>query len=83
MKPKDWMVRDQIALAFSDRGDWDAAIREQREAVRLFPAMGVAHKALAHALQSAGRLDEAVAEFREAVRLDPAFPRRISSSAGR
>ena len=71
LKPNDWMVRDQIALAFSDRGEWAAALREQREAVRRFPRMAVAHKALAHALQSAGRIDEAVAEFREAVRLDP------------
>src|SRR6202011_2587523 len=69
--PDDWMVRDQIAIAYSDRGEWTAAVEEQAEAVRKFPRFAVAHKALAHALHSAGRIEDAVAEFREAVRLDP------------
>ena len=73
LKPDDWVVRDQIALAYSDCGDWTAAVEEQNEAVRRFPRFAVAHKALAHALQSAGRIEDAVAEFREAVRLDPRF----------
>ena len=74
MKPDDWVVRDQIALARSDRGDWAAAVEEQRESVRRFPGLAVVHKALAHALEGAGRTDDAIAEFREAVRLEPRFP---------
>ena len=73
LKPDDWMVRDQIGLAYSDCGEWTAAVEEQSEAVRRFPRSAVAHKALAHALQSAGRIEDAIAEFREAVRLDPRF----------
>ena len=73
LKPDDWMVRDQIAIAYSDQGDWFRAVNEQRESIRRFPHLAVVHKALAHALQSAGRLDEAVAEFREAVRINPRF----------
>ena len=66
------MVRDQIALAYSDCGEWTAAIEEQYEAVRRFPRFAVAHKALAHA--AVGRaLEDAVARFRQAVRLDPRF----------
>jgi serine/threonine-protein kinase len=68
------MVRDQIALVHSDRGDWAAAVVEQSESARRFPGLAVVHKALAHALEGAGRTDEAVAEFREAVRLEPRFP---------
>ncbi len=67
------MIRDQIALAYSDSGEWTAAIEEQTEAVLRFPRFAVAHKALAHALQSSGRIEDAVAEFREAVRLAPRF----------
>ena len=74
MKPDDWVVRDQIALALSDRGDWAAAVEEQRESVRRFPGLAVVHKALAHALEGPGALDDAIAEFREAVRLEPRFP---------
>ncbi len=74
MKPDDWVVRDQIALALSDRGDWAAAVEEQRESVRRFPRLGVVHKALAHALEGAGRTDEALVEFREAIRIGPRFP---------
>ncbi len=72
-KPDDWMVRDQIALAYSDCGEWTSAVQEQSEAVRRYPKSAVAHKALAHALQSAGRIEDTVAEFREAVRLEPRF----------
>jgi serine/threonine-protein kinase len=74
LKPDDWVVRDQIALALSDWGEWAGAVEEQQESVRRFPHSAVVHKALAHALQSAGRLDEAIAEFRQAVRLQPRFP---------
>ena len=51
LKPDDWVVRDQIGLAYSDWGDWAAAVQEQRESVRRFPGPAVAHKVLAHALE--------------------------------
>jgi eukaryotic-like serine/threonine-protein kinase len=73
LKADDWMIRDQIALAHHDRGEFIAAVEEQRESARRFPNLAVVHKALAHALQAAGLIDEAVAEFRESVRLDPHF----------
>lgn len=74
LKPDDWAVRDQIAIALSERGEWTAAVVEQQESVRRFLKLAVVHKALAHALEAAGRTDDAVAEFRLAVQLQPRFP---------
>ena len=37
LKSDDWMVRDLIANAWSDWGDWDAAVEERREVVARDP----------------------------------------------
>ena len=71
LRPGDFMVRDQIADVFMEKGEWDAAIAELREAVDQEPENARAHEALGIALWNTGRLDEAIASFREAVRLDP------------
>ena len=74
LKPGDWMVSDLIASARADSGDWEAAIRERREAVRQKPFFAIAHNALGFTLLGAGRADEAAQAFREALRKDPRFP---------
>ena len=73
LKSDDWMVRDLIANAWSDWGDWDAAVEERREVVRLGPSLRFVHNNLGFSLLGAGRTDEAVGTFREAIRRAPRF----------
>jgi serine/threonine-protein kinase len=68
------MVSDVVASARADSGDWEAAIRERREAVRQKPFFAIAHNNLGFSLLGAGRTDEAVQSFREALRRDPRCP---------
>ncbi|MHB8652452.1 MAG: tetratricopeptide repeat protein [Terriglobia bacterium] len=56
-------------LAF--KGDWDRAIAEYHEALRLNPGNDSAHNNLGVALGVKGDLDGAIAEYREALRLNP------------
>jgi tetratricopeptide (TPR) repeat protein/tRNA A-37 threonylcarbamoyl transferase component Bud32 len=56
------LLRDQ-------KCDYDGAIAEYREAIRLKKDYAEAHHNLGYALYLRGRLDEAIAEYREAIRL--------------
>lgn len=51
--------------------NWDGAIAEYREALRLNPNNDRAHQSLGAALGTKGDLDGAIAEEREALRLNP------------
>jgi tetratricopeptide (TPR) repeat protein len=53
------------------KGDWDGAIVEEREALRLNPNNELAHYDLGHALGDKGDWDGEIAEEREALRLNP------------
>src|SRR5262249_44056861 len=72
-KPADWRVCDMIGSARAEAGDWNSAIQERREAVRLEPYFPFTHNALGFALLGAGRTGEAVASFRAAGRIDARF----------
>ena len=61
----------QHGMEFGEQKDWNAAIREFREVIRLVPNHAGAHFHLGDALRCAGDLDEAVAEFRVSLGLDP------------
>ena len=54
-------------------GDYESAVANFREAMRLAPTRNH-HREIGAALRKAGRLDEAEAEVREALRLRPADP---------
>jgi Flp pilus assembly protein TadD len=60
-----------LGKALSDRGQFDEAIAEYREALRIKSDYGAAHANIASALEEKGRLDEAIEELREATRLEP------------
>jgi len=63
-----------LGLALANRGDWAAAIAEDREAIRLDPQNAPAHAQLGSALAQQGSWDGALLEEREAVRLAPDSP---------
>jgi serine/threonine-protein kinase len=72
------MVSDLIASARADSGDWEAAIRKRREAVRQKPFSAIAQNALGFTLLGAGRADEAARAFRNALGKDSRFlPARV------
>ena len=52
-------------------GHFDEAIREYREAVRMFPGFDMTHLRLGLALEKAGRVDEAISSMRQAIALNP------------
>ena len=56
----------------SEEKNWDGAIIEYREAIRLKPTSSRAHDSLGFTLGAKGDLDGLIAEEREAIRLDPA-----------
>ena len=64
---------DLSAVLPSSQGEpgWDAAIAEDRQALRLEPDLAVAHLDLGIALLHQGDTKGAIAEYREVVRLDP------------
>ncbi len=58
---------------FKESEQWDKAITEYREAIRLKPDYPEAHSNLGDALDEKGDRDGAIAEEREAIRLKPDF----------
>ena len=59
--------------ALFSKNDFDGAIAEYREAIRLKPDLADAHGLLGLAQEQKGDLDGAIAEYREAIRLKPDF----------
>ena len=59
--------------ALFSNNDFDGAIAESREAMRLKPNFADAHGLLGLALEQKGDLDGAIAQYREAIRLRPDF----------
>jgi len=60
-----------VAEELYDHGDYDKAIEQWREAIKLDPGLAKAHYSLGIALRGKNQLTEALVELREAVRLDP------------
>ncbi len=64
-------VHKKLGLALYDKHDWDGAIAEYRQVLRLKPDYAEAHYDLGRALARKGDSEGAIAEFREAIRLKP------------
>ena len=62
-------ARYYLAVALAEQGDFEAADKEFREALRIEPNLAEAHAGLARALSAQGKKDEAVQHYQEAVRL--------------
>jgi tetratricopeptide (TPR) repeat protein len=64
------LLLGQIHL-FSRKPDYDAALREFREVVRINASWTEGHQWLGYAFERVGDIDEAIASYREVVRLAP------------
>ena len=61
------------AASTRSRGDYDRAIADYGEAIRINPKFALAYNNRGDAWRHKGDLDRAIADFDEAIRLDPAF----------
>jgi tetratricopeptide (TPR) repeat protein len=60
-------------FAYDDKRDFDKAISDFNEAIRLDPNNAPAHTGRGFAYGSKGNLDKAISDYSEAIRLDPSF----------
>jgi Flp pilus assembly protein TadD len=65
------LAHSTLGTALGGKGDWDGAIAEEHEALRLNPNNKRAHATLAIALELKGDLRGAMEEYRAAYILDP------------
>jgi len=85
------ILKAGVAAALAD--DWDAAVRQWTEAVRMDPGSAAARNNLAIAFEKRGDWEAARSEYEAAVRLDPddltirtnyaAFKARLESARAR
>jgi tetratricopeptide (TPR) repeat protein len=66
-----WLVHANLGGALLDRGRFEEAIAEEREALRIRPNYTVALSNLGQALEQTGRHDEAIEQFELSLRLRP------------
>ncbi len=59
MYPRDWLARLDLVIIYGRLGQYDRALEESRENVRLDPASSVAHSNLVWSYVAADRLDDA------------------------
>jgi serine/threonine-protein kinase len=71
LRPQSAFAVDRLANTLEKAGQFDGAVAELRDDVRLNPHDALAHYNLARALEREGKFDEALAEWREATRLNP------------
>jgi tetratricopeptide (TPR) repeat protein len=71
--PNDLLARaySARAIAFHNKGQFERAIADYDQAIKLVPANATAFNNRGLALQANGNLDRAIADFGEAIRIDP------------
>ncbi|MFC1522313.1 tetratricopeptide repeat protein [Elusimicrobiota bacterium] len=69
--PKNARVRNNLALALSNKGDTDAAIHQYEESIKLQPDHGQTYKNYGVALFKKGLQDEAIAAYKKALETLP------------
>ena len=72
--PESADLHNILGLSFAQRGRFEEAIAEFRDAMRLDPESAMTHWHLGAALASGGARDEAVEHLRRSVQLDPSNP---------
>jgi Tfp pilus assembly protein PilF len=71
--PNSWMAHNNYANELSTRGDFDGAIREYRECLRINPQFDNAQFSLGLCLFKTGDLPNAIDAFHRAIQITPKF----------
>jgi protein O-mannosyl-transferase len=69
----NYLAHTGLGFALDKKGQFDEAIRQYAEAIRLEPGYVLAHLNLGVSLVRKGQVDEAIPQFRETIRLDPEY----------
>src|SRR5262249_54047897 len=64
---------DKRGMAFASKREYDTAITDYNEAIRLDPTLAAAFNHRGNAHYAKGDDDRAIADYNEAIRLDPQF----------
>jgi tetratricopeptide (TPR) repeat protein len=72
-------VYNARGIAYKRKGDYDRAIVDYDEAIRLDPNNARAYSNRGNAYADKGDYDRAIADYDEAIRLDPKFARAYSN----
>jgi protein O-mannosyl-transferase len=71
--PGDPAVLAEVAIAATQKGDFDDAISADQQVLAAQPQNTEARVGMASAMYSAGRIDESIAQLQEAIRRDPTW----------
>ncbi len=80
-RPENVVARNNLGLALAGRGDYDAALAQYRQALRLEPGHVNALYNLADSLAAQGNLKDAVVHYQAAARLKP-YDSKIHTNLG-
>jgi len=69
----NWLAHLNLGSALDEKGQFDEAIREFQEAIRLKPDYVLAHNNLGVAIVRKGQIDEGISQYHEAIRLKPDY----------
>ena len=69
--------RIPTGAAYGNKGEYDRAISDFTEAIRLDPKLASAYYNRGIAYENKGEHDKAIADYTEAIRLEPAIRRRL------
>jgi len=67
------LARNNLGVALGQKGEFDEAIIQLQEAIRLKPGFAEAHENLGMALAGKNQIDAAISQFQVAIRLKPDY----------
>lgn len=71
--PNGYRARNNLGRALADRGDFQRAMHEFDEAIRIEPDFAEPHNNLGALYAKSGRLDAAIEHFKKAIELNPRY----------
>jgi Flp pilus assembly protein TadD len=77
LRPGNARAHNNLGLAFSKKGQWEAAMDQYQKALQIDPDYAPAHSNLGVALMQSGRVDEALFQLQKSLKINPTVPETI------